>query len=64
MVQTTTQSRIKNYGPSGPVRAKHFITCSDNELVHLSHHLRNIRTETYTTEHAQKIDGYGDCCIC
>ena len=62
MINTAAQSRIKNNGPSPPARAKHFITCSYNDLVHLSHHLRNIKTETYTTELAQKTDGYGDCC--
>ena len=51
MVNTATQSRLKNYDPSSPpVRAKHFITCSYNDLAHLSHHLRGIKTETYTQE--------------
>ena len=63
MINTATQSRIKHYGPSPPVRAKHFITCSYNDLVHLSHRLRGIKTETYTTEFANKTDGYGDCCM-
>ena len=45
------------------MRAKHFITCSYNDLVHLSHHLRGIKTETYATELARKTDGYGDCCM-
>ena len=63
MIITATQSRIKNYGPSPPLRAKHFITCSYNDLVHLNHHLRGIKTETHTTELAKKTDGYGDCCM-
>ena len=45
------------------MRAKHFITCSYNDLVHLSHHLRGIKTETYSTELARKADGYGDWCM-
>ena len=63
MINTATQSRIKNYGPSPPVRAKHFITCFYNHLVHLSHHLRGIKTETYNTEIARKTAGYGGCCM-
>ena len=63
MINTATQPRIKNYGPSPPVRAKHFITCPYNDLVRLSHHLRGIKTETYTTELANKADGCGDCCM-
>ena len=63
MINTATQSRLKNYGPSPPVRAKHFITCSYNDLVRLSHHLRGIKTETYTTELANKTDGSGGCCM-
>ena len=59
MINTAAQSRIKNNGPSPPARAKHFITCSYNDLVHLSHHLRGIKTEMYTTELARKTDGYG-----
>ena len=45
------------------VRAKHFITCSYNDLVYLSHNLRNITTEKYTEELAKKTEGYGDCCM-
>ena len=45
------------------MRAKHFITCSYNDLVRLSHHLRGIKTETYTAELAGKTDGFGDCCM-
>ena len=63
MVHTATQARIQKYGPSPKVRAKHFSTCSYNDLVHLNHHLRNIKTETYTAELAKKTDGYGDCCM-
>ena len=64
MVNTVTQSRLKNYDrTSPPVRAKHFIACSYNELVHLSHHLRNIKTETYTQELVNKTTDYGDCCM-
>ena len=60
MIHTATQSRIKNYGPSPPIRAKHFISCSYNDLVHLNHYLRNIKVDTYTTELAQKTEGYTD----
>ena len=63
MINAATQSRIKNNGPSPPVRAKHFISCSYNDLVHLRHHLRGIKTETYTAELANKTDGYGGCCV-
>ena len=63
MINTATQARIKQYGPSPKVRAKHFITCSYNDLVHLNHHLRGIKTEDYTEELAKKTDGYGDCCM-
>jgi len=63
MVNTATQARLKNYGPSPPVRAKHFITCSYNDLVHLNHHLRNIKDETYTNELAKNSEGCGDCCM-
>ena len=63
MINTATQARIKQYGPSPKVRAKHFITCSYNDLVHLSHNLRNITTEKYTEELAKKTEGYGDCCM-
>ena len=62
MIHTATQSRIKNYGPSPPIRAKHFISCSYDDLVHLNHYLRNIKVDTYTTELAQKTEGYGDSC--
>ena len=63
MINTATQARIKQYGPSPKVRAKHFITCSYNDLVHLSHNLRNITTEKYIEELAKKTEGYGDCCM-
>ena len=63
MIHTATQSRIKKYGPSPPIRAKHFISCSYNDLVHLNHYLRNIKVDTYTTELEQKTEGYGDCCM-
>ena len=63
MVNTVAQSRLKHYGPSPPVRPNHFITCSYNDLVHLSHHLRGIKTETYTAELAHKTEGKGDCCM-
>ena len=39
MIHTATQSRLQNYGPSPPIRAKHLISCSYNDLVHLNHHL-------------------------
>ena len=60
MVNTATQSRLNNYGTSPPVRTKHFITCSYNDLVHLSHHLRGIKTETCTEELASKTFEKGD----
>ena len=60
VINTATQSRIKKYGPSPPIRAKHFISCSYNDLVHPNHYLRNIEVDTYRTELAQKTDGYGD----
>ena len=64
MVNTATQSRLKNFDPSAPpVRAKHFITCSYNDLVHLSHHLRGIKTETYTQKLAHKTFEKSDCCM-
>ena len=63
MIHTATQSRRKNYGPSPPIRVKHLISCSCNDLVHFNHSLRNIKVDTYTTELAQKIEGYGDCCM-
>ena len=64
MTNTATQSRIKNCVPSPAVRAKHFFTCSYNDLVHLSHHLRGIKTESYTTESARKTDGSGGTAVC
>ena len=63
MINTATQARTKKHGPSPKVRAKHFITCSYNDLVHLNHHLRGTKTEDYTAELAKKTDGYGDCCM-
>ena len=63
MIDTATQARIKQFGSSPKVRAKHFITCSYNGLVHLKHHLRGVKTEDYTEELAKKTDGYGDCCM-
>ena len=63
MINTATQARIKQFGPSPKVRAKHFITCSYNDLVHLNHHLRGVKTEDSTEEFAKKIEGYGDCCM-
>ena len=63
MIHTATQSRLKNHGPSPPIRAKHFLSCSYNDLVHLNHHLRRINVDTYTAELAQKTDGHGDCCM-
>ena len=33
MIHTATQSRLKNYGPSPPIRAKHFISCSYNGYI-------------------------------
>ena len=63
MVSTAAQSRLKHYGPSSPVRTRHFITCSYNDLVHLNHHLRGIKTETYTVELAHKTYEKGDCCM-
>ena len=50
MINTATQARMKQFGPSPKVRAKHFITCSYNDLVHLNHHLRGVKTEDYTEE--------------
>ena len=61
MFNTATQARIKQFGPSPKVRAKHFITCSYNDLVHLNHHLRGVKTADYTDELAKKTEGYGDC---
>ena len=55
MIDTSTQSKIKNYGKAPPVRAKHFISCSYKDIVFL-------RTETYTPELAEKTEGAGDCC--
>ena len=55
MINTATQARIKQYGPSPKVRAKHFITCSNNDLVHLNHNLRGITTEKYTEESRRKL---------
>ena len=63
MINTATQARIKQFGPSPKVRAKHFITCSYNDLVHLNHHLRGVKTEDYTDELAKKTEGDGDCCM-
>ena len=63
MINTATQARIKHYGVSPKIRSKHFITCSYNDLVHLSHNLRNITTDKYTEELAKKTEGYGDCCM-
>ena len=54
MINTATQARIKQFGPSPKVRAKHFITCSYNDLVHLNHHLRGVKTEDCTEELAKK----------
>ena len=63
MIHTATQSRLKHYEPSPPIRTKHFISCSYNDLVHLNHHLRGINVDTYTAELVQKTDGHGDCCM-
>ena len=63
VIHTVTQSRLKNYGLSPPIKAKHFISRSCNDLAHLNHHLRGIKVYTYTGELAQKTDGYGDCCM-
>ena len=38
MINTATLARIKQFGPSPKVRAKHFITCSYNDLVPSSCH--------------------------
>ena len=62
MIHTATQSRLKNHGPSPPIRAKHFISCWYHDLVHLNHHLRGINADTHTAELAQKTNGHGDCC--
>ena len=62
MINTATQARIMQFGPSPKVRSKHFITCSYNDLAHLSHNLRGITTENYTDELAKKVEGYGECC--
>ena len=61
MINTATQARIKQYGPSSKVRAKHFITCSYNDLVHLNHHLTGVTPANYTEEQSKKTEGYGDC---
>jgi len=63
MIHTATQSRLKNYGKAPPVRVKHFISCSYKDLVFLAHHLRGIKTETYTPEIAKKTEGVGDYCM-
>ena len=63
MIHTGAQSRLKHYRPSPPIRAKHFISCSCNYLVHRSHHLRVTNVDTYTAELAQTTDGHGDCCM-
>ena len=63
MIHTAIQPRLKKYGPSPLIRAKHFISCSYNDLVHLNHHLRGINVDKYTAELVQKTDGYGDCCM-
>ena len=55
MIHTATQSRLKNYGPSPPIWAKHFISCSYNDLVHLNRHLRGIKVDTCTAEVVQRL---------
>ena len=42
---------------------KHVISCSYKDLVLLQQNLRNITTETYTEESANKTHGYGDRCM-
>ena len=62
MINTATQSRIKHFGRSPPLRAKHFISCSYLDLAHLNHHLRGIGTNTLE-ELARKTAGHGGCCM-
>ena len=64
MMGVATQAMRKIHDPScPPIRVKHFISCSYQDLDSLPTHLDGITTATYTEDHMKKTDGKGDCCM-
>lgn len=63
MVNTATQSRLKNFDPDAvPVRAKHFVASPYTDLYFLRQTLGRVTTDKYTDELAADTQK-GDCCI-
>ena len=63
LVHTATQARKKIDAEAVPFRAKHFISASYMDLMHLGHYLKNVKTETYTETLMNKTSDKGDCCM-
>lgn len=60
---SATQSRKKNFNANAlPVRARHFVASSYDDLRFLTEELGHITTASHTTEVADRTQK-GDCCI-
>ena len=65
LVKVAAFCRERNYHDKTacPVRVKHFISASFDELTQLTIKLAKVKTENYKEKLAKETEGLGDCCM-
>ena len=64
MIHTATQVRNQEFMPGmAPIRVKHFISASYEDLKFMDEKLKGKTIEAYTPELVKATEGKGDCCM-